>query len=176
MGMPVNTDFEALVNLYYPALYRFAFSLTHQESDACDLTQQTFYIWARKGHQLQERTKVKSWLFTTLHREFLQHRRKFARYSDVDLSEAAAELPEVEPARFGEIDGTAVLDALRRLDGAFQAPIALFYLEDYSYREIGEILEIPLGTVKSRISRGIAQLQQLLAAPANRLAGKAAHD
>ena len=176
MGMRVNSDFEGLVNLYYPALYRFAFSLTHRESDAGDLTQQTFYIWARKGHQLKEPGKVKSWLFTTLHREYLQHRRRSVRYSDVELDDALGELPVVEPVPVHKVDGAAVLEALAQLEPLFQAPIALFYLEDYSYQEIGEILEIPLGTVKSRISRGIAQLQQLLADPAVRLAGKAAHE
>lgn len=160
--MASDMDFEGLVDLYYPSLYRFALSLTHQEPDACDLTQQTFYIWAKKGHQLQDVGKVKSWLFTTLHREFLQRRRKLVKFSAVELSEADAELPEIPPSSWDHADGNMVREALSRLDKAFQAPIALFYLEDYSYQEIGQILEIPLGTVKSRISRGIAQLQRVL--------------
>lgn len=174
--MAVETDFERLVNLYYPSLYRFALSLTHRESDACDLTQQTFYVWARKGHQLQDASKVKSWLFTTLHREYLQQRRRKSRFSDLDLAEAELELPDVPPIRPEQLDGGAVLDALSRLDPIFQAPIALFYLEDYSYQEIGQILEIPLGTVKSRISRGIAQLQKLLADPQCQLIREGAND
>jgi RNA polymerase sigma-70 factor, ECF subfamily len=175
MDMAVETDFEELVSLYYPSLYRFALSLTHQESDAGDLTQQTFYVWARKGHQLLDRSKVKSWLFTTLHREYLQHRRKFTRYSECDLSEAEHELPEVPPVPHSGVDGSAVLDALGRLDPLFKGPVALFYLEDYSYLEIGQILEIPLGTVKSRISRGIAQMQQSLADSESSLARKESH-
>lgn len=176
MDMAVETDFEALVNLHYASLYRFALSLTRQESDACDLTQQTFYIWAKKGHQLQERAKAKSWLFTTLHREYLQRRRKVVRYSEVDLSEVEHELPEAPAPASVAVDGQAVLEALARLDKAFQAPLALFYLEDYSYLEIGQILEIPIGTVKSRISRGVAQLQQLLADPDAKLAHKELHE
>jgi RNA polymerase sigma factor (sigma-70 family) len=163
--MARETEFERLVSLYYPPLYRFAFSLTRQESDASDLTQQTFYIWARKGHQLQDASKVKSWLFTTLHREYMQQRRRTSRYSDVELDEAEKELPEAPALRPGQFDGPTVLQALARLDRSFQAPIALFYLEDYSYLEIAEVLEIPLGTVKSRISRGLVQLQQALADP-----------
>ena len=165
-------EFEGLVNLYYSSLYRFALSLTHRESDACDLTQQTFCVWARKGHQLQDATKVKSWLFTTLHREYLQQRRRVARYSDVELSEADPELPQINPAQVNQVDVPTVLEALSKLDQNFQAPIALFYLEDYSYIEIAQILEIPLGTVKSRISRGIAQLQRLLADTDARLVRK----
>ncbi len=144
-------------------MYRFALSLTHRESDACDLTQQTFCVWARKGYQLLDRSKVKSWLFTTLHREYLQLRRKTSRYSDVDITEVEPELPAVPPPGSGGVDGHIVLEALARLPPAFRAPVALFYLEDYSYEEIGRILEIPLGTVKSRISRGLRRLQQLLA-------------
>ena len=174
--MALETDFETLVNLYYPSLYRFAFSLTRQESDACDLTQQTFYIWAKKGHQLLNSAKVKSWLFTTLHREYLQHRRKSARYTELDTTQAEQELSEAPSPPFGTVDGPAVLNALGRLDRLFQAPIALFYLEDCSYLEIAQILEIPLGTVKSRISRGLTQLQQSLADPAARLAGKDARE
>jgi len=66
----VSLDFESLVASYYRSLYQFAFSLTQAEADACDLTQQTFYVWATKGHQLRDASTVKSWLFTTLHREF----------------------------------------------------------------------------------------------------------
>src|SRR3989442_3704667 len=60
-----SDDFEQIVCQHYEPLYRFALSLTHAEADACDLTQQTFYIWATKGHQLRDRSKIKSWLFTT---------------------------------------------------------------------------------------------------------------
>jgi RNA polymerase sigma-70 factor (ECF subfamily) len=72
-------DFETIVAAYYEPLYQFAFSLTRSESDACDLTQQTFYVWATKGHQLRDASKVKSWLFTTLHRGFLESHRRQAR-------------------------------------------------------------------------------------------------
>src|ERR1051326_1763539 len=104
MVMPADKEFEGLVNLYYPSLYRFALSLTRHEGDACDLTQQTFYAWARKGHQLLDRSKVKSWLFTTLHREYLQSRRKACRYADVDLTEAEQELSPVLQVLPGEVD------------------------------------------------------------------------
>ena len=53
--MSADLKFENLVNLYYGDLYRFGLSLTGNETEAADLTQQTFYIWANKGHQLQRR-------------------------------------------------------------------------------------------------------------------------
>jgi RNA polymerase sigma-70 factor, ECF subfamily len=170
--MSQATVFEKLVDAYYPSLYRFAFSLTRNESEACDLTQETFLIWARKGHQVRDDSKVKSWLFTTLHREYLQKHRRRVRFPEVEMEDAAAELPEVLPISPERFDRDNLLEALSRLDANFQAAIALFYLEDHSYPEIAEILQVPLGTVKSRISRGIAQLQLLLAdptaAPANK--------
>ena len=160
--MSQETEFERLVDLYYPSLYRFAFSLTRQESEACDLTQETFLIWAKKGHQVRDESKVKSWLFTTLHREYLQKHRRRTRFPHVELDTAEVELPEVPPASIDRMDRQNVLHALGQLDENFQAAVTLFYLEDHSYPEISEILQVPLGTVKSRISRGIAHLHALL--------------
>src|SRR5215813_4891202 len=91
----VSLDFESLVARYYRSLYKFAFSLTQAEADACDLTQQTFYIWATKGHQLRDESKVKTWLFTTLHREFLESRRRHSRFPHYELSEVEPELPNI---------------------------------------------------------------------------------
>ena len=83
-----STDqFEAIVCEHYESLFRFAMSLTRSESGAGDLTQQTFYAWATKGHQLNDILKVKAWLFTTLHREFLKARRKQIRFSHCHLEE-----------------------------------------------------------------------------------------
>ena len=65
-------DFHDLVSEYYTALYRFAYSLAGNEHDAGDLTQQVFCIWAEKGATLRDSSKVKSWLFTTLYREFIR--------------------------------------------------------------------------------------------------------
>lgn len=150
---------------HYAKLYQFAFSLTRHEDDACDLTQQTFLIWATKGHQLRDATKVKTWLFTTLYREFLERRRRQIRFPHQELDEMKDPLPHVAPSTSNQLDAAAVLKALEQLDENFQAPLSLFYLDDCSYREIAETLDLPLGTVKSRISRGIVQLHRLLDPP-----------
>lgn len=156
-------DFESVVACYYEPLYQFAFSLTRIEADACDLTQQTFYVWATKGHQLRDITKVKTWLFTTLHRTFLESRRRMSRFPHHELSQVDLELPSLPPLRADSLDSAQVLDALAKVDPIYQAPVALFYLEDCAYKDIAEILEVPIGTVKSRMARGIAQLQNILA-------------
>src|SRR6267154_768243 len=160
--MADSLDFESLVACYYEPLYQFAFSLTRDEADACDLVQQSFCIWANKGHQLRDLTKVKTWLFTTLHREFLSVCRKRTRFPHVELEHAAADLPVVTPPTVNQLDTAQVLLALAQLDDVYQAPVALFYLQDYSYNEIASILEVPLGTVKSRLARGLDRLHQLL--------------
>ncbi len=160
--MAEGMDFESLVAQYYEPLYQFAFSLARDEADACDLTQQTFCIWAAKGHQLRDASKVKTWLFTTLHREFLGSRRRQTRFPHIELEQAAAELPAISPASVNRLDAAQVLEALARLDEIYQAPVALFYLQDCSYNEIAEILDVPLGTVKSRLTRGLGRLHQSL--------------
>lgn len=157
-------DFEALVSTYYRPLYQFAYSLARAEADACDLTQQTFYIWAEKGHQLRDEAKVKTWLFTTLHREFLRSRRRQTRFPHVDLEAAEAELPSLPPAVAQNLDAGMLMQMLAQVDEVYQAPLSLCYLEQHSYQEIAEILEVPVGTVQSRIARGKAQLQKLFRA------------
>jgi RNA polymerase sigma-70 factor (ECF subfamily) len=160
--MAEAVEFERLVACYYEPLYQFAFSLARDEADACDLTQQTFCTWAAKGHQLRDPSKVKTWLFTTLHREFLGTRRRQTRFPHVELEQAAAELPVVSPATVNDLDAGRALEALASLDEIYQAPVALFYLQDCSYNEIAEILDVPLGTVKSRLTRGLGRLHKLL--------------
>ena len=160
--MPDGLDFESLVSRYYGPFYQFAYSLTGTEADASDLTQQTFYIWATKGHQLRDGSKVKTWLFTTLHREFLNLRRRVVRFPHYELGEMDHELPAITPATVSALDSAKVVALLNQVAEPYQAPLALFYLEEYSYKEIAEILGVPLGTVQSRISRGINQLQHLL--------------
>jgi RNA polymerase sigma-70 factor (ECF subfamily) len=155
-------QFEAVVSEHYEPLYRFAMSLTRVESDAQDLTQQTFYVWATKGHQLRDISKIRTWLFTTLHRAFLKARQREIRFVDDDLERipeqslvSSAELPD-------RAEWSQVLTALARVDEGYRAAVALFYLEDYPYKDIAAILEVPIGTVKSRIARGVAQLREIL--------------
>ena len=160
----MNSDdqFEAIVSEYYEMLFRFAMSLTRSESDAWDLTQQTFYAWATKGHQLNDISKVKAWLFTTLHRVFLAGRRKHGKVSHYHLEEVIDQLPFFSAEQSEQADCHKVLHALAKLDEVYQAAVALFYLDDCSYKDIAQVLDVPIGTVKSRIARGIVQLRESL--------------
>jgi RNA polymerase sigma-70 factor, ECF subfamily len=154
-------DFQQLVDQHYAPLYRFALTLSKSEADAADLTQQTFFLWASKGHQLRDGSKAKSWLFTTLYREFLGRRRHEARFPRVVLDDMREEDISVFP-NVNVLDSAVVLEALRDVDEPFRAPLTLFYLDQFSYREIADVLEVPIGTVMSRLSRGKTLLRQRL--------------
>ncbi len=156
-------SFEHLVDSYYESLYRFALSLTRSEADACDMTQQTFYRWATKGSQLRDKSKVKSWLFTTLRREFLAVRRHEVRFPHLEISGVEEdELAPTPPSVANKMDGDSLMQALSRIDDLYRAPLVLFYLENHSYREIADILDLPAGTVMSRLSRGKQMLRQVM--------------
>jgi len=157
-----DLDFERLVQQNYRRLYQFAFSLTRRGTEASDLVQQTFLVWATKGHQLRDPSKVKTWLFSTLHREFLKIRRHQDRFPHVELEVAGPALPSLSPAMVDQMDGATVVDALAQIDELYRAPLVLFYLEENSYKEIADVLGVPIGTVQSRIARGKAQLQKAL--------------
>src|SRR3954451_22368762 len=86
-------DFEKLAADFYASLYRFGLALTRNDADAADLTQQTFYLWAAKGHQLRDGRKVKSWLFTCLYREFLAQKRDQNNFVDTE------KVPEISVAQ-----------------------------------------------------------------------------
>jgi len=155
-------DPEQLVETYYAPLYRFGLSLSRNESDAGDLVQQTYYAWAKKGHQLRDTSKVKTWLFTTLYRDFLAKRRHADRFVETEDASDFVEPLHVSPSVVDALDCAIVQKALHALDDRYRAPVTLFYMQQHSYREIAEILAIPIGTVMSRISRGKAELRDKL--------------
>lgn len=158
-----NPAFTQLVDAHYASLYRFALSLARREADACDLVQQTFYIWATKGDALREGSKAKSWLFTTLYREFLRGRRRDSRATSIeDLPPGEQDIAAEDVDRVAKMDAATVVAALQSVDEVFRAPLTLFYLQDLSYLEIAETLDVPIGTVMSRLSRGKSQLRLAL--------------
>lgn len=147
---------------HYAALFRFGLSLAGSTDAASDLVQQTFFLWAEKGHQLRDPSKAKSWLFTTLYREYLSTYRRMTAHPQVELDDSTGELPAIEPAAFSNIDGSSVIAGLQKLDDVFRVPLTLFYLQDLSYKEIADVIGAPIGTIMSRLSRGKEQLRALL--------------
>src|SRR3954467_10295530 len=109
-----NEGFTQLVDAHYTALYRFALSLARNGADAGDLVQQTFFIWATKGESLRDVSKAKSWLFTTLYREFLRGRRRDSRATFIeDLPIGEQDIAAEEIDRVARLDAATVMSALQ---------------------------------------------------------------
>jgi len=159
-----EADYEQAVSQHYEALYAFGYSLAGNEDDASELTQETYCRLLTKGSQLRDTSKVKSWLFTTLYRVFLGWKQRHARLPHFDISAVEHELPVVEPAHVDVLENEAVRVALMQLEEHYRSPVTLFYLNDHSYEEIAEILDVPIGTVMSRLSRAKGMLRERLVA------------
>lgn len=156
-------SFEQIVDAHYQGLHRFALSMCRREATAQDLVQQTFLQWARKGHSLRDPAKVKTWLFTTIYREWLSIARREKKYEQVEFEpdlHGSAQMDD--DGGHPQVDSAVLQTALGQLDPNYRAPLVLFYLKELSYREIAETLGIPIGTVMSRLSRGKDHLRQIL--------------
>ena len=154
--------FEQIVAECYDDVYRFALSLTGQDCDAVDLTQNAFLKFALKGSSIRETQKAKSWLFSVLRNEFLDQKRRSTRFPTAELDPNFTS-PTPSPAT--HFDARAVVKVLATIPQPFRETLALYYLQGHTYPEIAIILQIPVGTVMSRLSRGKAQLQKQLHPP-----------
>src|SRR6266404_8167261 len=159
-----EVDYEQAVSSFYEPLYGFAYSLSGNENDACELTQETFARLLAKGGQLRDGSKVKSWLFTTLYRVFLGWKSRERRLPHFEISSVEHELPPVGAELVDMMERDTVRDALQKIDERYRVPLMLYYLEEHSYEEIAELLEIPIGTVMSRLSRAKGLMRESLAA------------
>ncbi len=156
---PDPTAFEEVVSAYYEPLYRFALGLCRSEADASDLTQRVFERFGEKSSTVRDKDKIKTWLFTTLYRDFLQQKRHDTRFPHSELDEALdatiVELPRAEISA----DANTAVAALNEMEEPFRSTLILFYLQEHSYKEIAEILDVAIGTVMSRLARGKEMLR-----------------
>jgi RNA polymerase sigma-70 factor (ECF subfamily) len=153
-------------------LYAAALRLTRNPADAEDLVQDTFVKALRFADRFTPGTNLKAWLFTILHNTWRNRLRDAGRAPiEVDTSRVeeasgdgahTADTPERILLR--STIGEELQDALDSLPEAFRQAVWLRDVEEFSYAEIAEMLEIPMGTVMSRISRGRRQLFQRLSA------------
>ncbi len=168
-----TTAFDTEALSYLNALYSTALHLTANRADAEDLVQETYLKAFRASGQFEMGTNLKAWLFTILHNTFLNTRRNAGRES------IGAEADDLERAPQPEDDGNPeqillrkTLDAdlqaaLDSLPDIFREAVWLRDVEDFSYAEIARILQVPPGTVMSRISRGRRLLHARLTARAD---------
>ena len=155
---------EPLVDAHYEPLYRYAYRLSGSAADAEDLTQDTFCKAQMKLAQLRETARAKAWLFSILRNTYLhrvRERRHESAASLADIAEVAAPLPDALP----EVEPEELQRALNELPEGFRTPVILYYFEDFSYRDIAEQLDVPIGTVMSRLSRAKTYLRNRLLAP-----------
>jgi RNA polymerase sigma-70 factor (ECF subfamily) len=161
-----RASFEAGALEYVDSLYRTALRLTRSPSDAEDLVQETYLKAFRAADSFQQGTNLRAWLFTILHNTARNRVRDLSRDSvlvNSDVVDQAAETPTFGIA--GKVDDPETLlirntlapelqAAVDELPEAFREAVWLRDVEEFSYAEIAEMLDIPLGTVMSRISRG----------------------
>jgi RNA polymerase sigma-70 factor (ECF subfamily) len=153
----------ALVTQHHATVFRYAARLCGCPTEAEDLTQQTFLIAQRKLSQLREAARAGGWLLAILRNCYLKNRKKMRPVSaesiGLDVQQCAEQPPTGE-----EIDRERLSAALGELPADFRVVVLMFYFEDLSYQQIAEQLEIPIGTVMSRLSRGKAHLRKRLVA------------
>jgi len=153
-----DREFSDEVKRWYDPLYRFAYSLCRNPEDALDRVQSAFHKLAENADAIRDRSKTKAWLFSALHREFIDDYRHNQRFPKMPLENAPQPLASRQRPD-DRIDATTAMEALQDLPEKFRSPLTLFYLKDFSYKEIATTLEIPIGTVMSRLRRGKDQLR-----------------
>ncbi len=160
---------------YAQSLYTTALRMTRNPADAQDLVQETYLKAYRSFATFDEGTNLRAWLFRILTNTFInnyrakQRRPQESELKDVENLYLYHRLPELSQLSSSAEDqlmdmfaGSEVREALESLPEAFLMPVLLSDVEQFSYKEIAEILEIPIGTVMSRLHRGRKALQQAL--------------
>jgi RNA polymerase sigma-70 factor (ECF subfamily) len=153
-----------LVDEHYTALYRYAYRLSGSSADAEDLTQEAFCKAQLNLAQLREPDRAKAWLFIILRNAYL-HRLRADRQERCVSLDGVGELAEPSPEPLPPVDPEQLQHALDELPEIFRTPVILYYFEDFSYRDIAEQMDLPLGTVMSRLARAKAYLRERLLQP-----------
>ncbi len=173
--MAEQANFEADAMQFAPQLYSAALRMTRNPADAEDVVQETFLKAYRAYGSFRVGTNLKAWLYRILTNTYINRYRKAQRRpSEVELGElqdlylfrrlgeqsGASESAEVEVLeQFVDSD---VIEALESLPDNFRMPVLLADVEGFAYKEIAEMLDIPIGTVMSRLHRGRKALQKKL--------------
>jgi RNA polymerase sigma-70 factor (ECF subfamily) len=175
--MSAQEQFTADAMQYAPQLFSTALRMTRNRSDAEDLVQETYVKGWRSFHTFQEGTNLRAWLFRIMTNTYIN------KYNAAKRKGTEVELDDVEELflykRLGSIDQSKlsssaedqmlnlftddeVKNALESLPEDFRIPVLLSDVDGFSYKEIAEMLEIPMGTVMSRLHRGRKIMQKML--------------
>jgi RNA polymerase sigma-70 factor (ECF subfamily) len=178
VASPEERDrFEALVGEHLDGLYGTALRLTRNRAAAEDLVQDTFLKAWRSFRTFQDGTNARAWLYKILMNAYIDSYRRASRqpetvdhedvgdfylYARAQQSDEYRRAGDPEEVLLSKIMDADVKEALEQVPEPFRAAVILADLQDFSYKEIAEILDIPIGTVMSRLYRGRRHLQRLL--------------
>jgi RNA polymerase sigma-70 factor (ECF subfamily) len=169
-----NRIFEEEFLPQIDALFTFAYHLTYNEDDANDLVQETYLKAFRFIDKYNEGTNAKAWLFKILKNAFInQYRRKskqptqvdyedITSYQDVEEESSLSGYADLREEMFQTMMGDEVTNAINALPVDFRVVILLCDIEGFTYEEISKILDIPIGTVRSRLHRARNMLKEKL--------------
>lgn len=175
--MADRANFERDAMQYAHPLYSAALRMTRNRADAEDLVQETFLRAFRGYDGFREGTNLRAWLYRILTNTFInRYRQQQRRPDEVDLDGVEGlylykrvATPETDRAArsaedevFEALEGSDVRQAIDKLPRKYRMPVLMADLEGFSYKEIAGMLEIPIGTVMSRLHRGRRALQKLL--------------
>ena len=174
LGRQAGWDFEAATLPYLDALYNMAYRLTRNPEDAEDLIQETYFKAYKYYDKFEEGTNLKAWLFRIMKNSFINGYRKKqnqppeSAFSDIEesfenmVSEDAGHIKNPEEEILESVLDEDVQKAIDSLRDDYRMVMLLVDLEGFSYKEAAEILEVPVGTVMSRLYRGRRILEQTL--------------
>ena len=156
-------EISQLVDQHYESVFRFAYRLSGTSHEAEDISQQAFLDAQRKLDTLRDPDKVRAWLFMIVRNLYRRQIRDRVTHGEVAL-EVLVE--PVDQKRGSDkqveqsLDSESLQQVLNELPEEFRSVLLLFYFRELSYREIAEQLDVPIGTVMSRLSRGKKQLRE----------------
>lgn len=177
MNAALRTSYDQLYHKemipHMSLLYNYALRLTNNEDDAKDLIQDTYLKAYRFIDKYEHDTNAKAWLFRILKNSFINNYRKNSRipdqveYTEVEefvdlLKDQSAPTTDMRKDMYDNLLGDDVMRAIESLNEEFRTIIILSDIEEMTYEEIAEILEIPLGTVRSRLHRARKAMQEKL--------------
>ena len=157
-------DFDSGLTQCLPRLRRFAHALSRDSSDADDLTQMTLERALASRGQWQAGTRLDSWLYRIMRNLWIDTARSRARKARVEAPPEAAETIGVDarPGVEAAVDLARVMAAMGRLPEEQREVVALILVEGFGYREVSEMLGVPIGTVSSRLVRGRTALLEMV--------------
>ena len=167
-----DEEFAGIALPLLPVVLRVALALTGDDSDADDLVQETFLRAYRHWHTFERGSDCRSWLSTICRNAFYENRRRERHSTAVEDHEleslAAARAHNAARANgvddmFSRVDvGPAIGRAIAQLEAHYRDVVLLIDVDGFSYEEVAVLLELPIGTVRSRLYRGRRRLQEML--------------